>query len=244
MKIGIVGVGNMGNAFYKLFVRNGYKNIILSDIKNYPNVSRREAIENCHIVFLCTKPREILGILEGVDLKNKLIISTAAAVEISDIRQNHENKVIRVMSNLGIEYGKGNITYCTTDNLSINDLENFYSLCKGPKLIKIGDEKLLDVITLLSGSMPAFISYFADEYIDFAVKNGLNKYDAKEIYLTTMEATVTMLKEKTPREVMKNVSSPQGITMQGIQYMENTGVRTNIRRSLNYCLENIVRLKN
>jgi pyrroline-5-carboxylate reductase len=253
MKIGIIGMGNMGKSLFRLLSKNRFEmNITLSD-KNKENTlnghfvaSVEKNIEISEILFICVKPNDIYEVLKLFEnVKNKTIVSCVAGVKLKDIQKLHNNQTMRIMTNLPIEYRKGSISYFS-ENLSKSTEEKILNLCKGPKIFKLETENLLDVTTLLGGSMPAFSAHLAQEYINFGIRNGLTEKQSKEMYISSIEGTLEMMKNDSNEFVIKNiidkVSSPKGITMKGIQYLEYSNVNKHIKDSLDFCLDNISKL--
>ena len=249
MKIGIIGLGNMGKSLFRLFSKNRFEmNIILSDknrektLDGHFVTSIEENIQNSDILFICVKPNdidEVLKLFENV--KNKTIVSCVAGVKLKDIQKNNL-KIVRIMPNLPIEFKKGSISYFP-ENLDKSTEDKILKLCNGPKIIKLKEENLLDVTTLLSGSMPAFSAYLAQEYINFGIRNGLTEKQSKDLYISSIEGTLEMMKNDSTKEIIEKISSPKGITMRGIQYLEYSNVNKHIKDSLEFCLNNISKLK-
>ena len=248
MKVGIIGLGNMGKSLFNLLVKNGFKmNVVLSDLDEKKltdgqfKSSVKDNIKYSDIVFICVKPNDMKNILKHFKKSdNKTIVSCAAGVTIDEIQEKTDSDVIRMMANLPIEHLSGSISYFSKAKSD----EKFLKLCKGPKIIKLENEKLLDVTTLLAGSMPAFSAYLAEEYINFGISKGLTEKESLDLYISSVEGTLIMMKELSSRDIIDKVSSPKGITMRGIQYLDYSNVKKNIKGSLDFCLENISKLKN
>jgi len=257
MKIGIIGLGNMGKSLYRLFVKNKFEmNIVLSDknrekaLDGHFITSVKDNINFSDIIFICVKPNDVDAVLKSFEnVKNKTIVSCVAGVNLDYIQKNLDyiqkntnSETIRMMTNLPIEYRKGSISYFS-ENITPKSENKFLELCKGPKIFKLEKENLLDVTTLLAGSMPAFSAYLAEEYINFGIKNGLTEEESLTLYISSIEGTLEMMKKYSTKEIIDKVSSPKGITMKGIKYMEYANINGNIKDSLDFCLENISKLK-
>jgi len=236
-KIGIIGAsGNLGNALKNLFLLNGYKNSLLLSDKISEDVienSNEDVIENSNILFLCVKPKDMKEVLEQFkDKKDKLIISCVASVSTSNIKKNTQNlKIARIMPNLPIAYGKGAITYFSND-LDDKDLLFLEKILKGPMLLKVNDENLIDVSTILTGSMPAFIAKIAENHLIFGEKFGFTKEESLKLYSSTVEGTLEMLKNNSSEKIISNVCSPGGVTEKGIKFLKNNKLDSIILDSL------------
>jgi len=241
MRIGIIGNGKLTFALSKLFLRNGLNNFNISDIDKTrsQNISNSENIEDSDILFLCVKPKDVENVLPlFTNFDNKIIVSMAAGISIADL-EKYSNSCVRMMTNLPIQYGKGVITYYSKCEIH----PYIKTICKGPKLLKCKDEKLLDVSTIYNGSMPAFISYFAQEYIQFAISRGFTPYEAKQSYISTLEGTVEMMKHYPLDEIISRVSSPKGVTQKGLDFLDNSEIRDILRESMEVSYNHLAKLK-
>lgn len=241
MKVGIIGNGELAQALSKLFLRNGLNNFNISDIdkRKSQNISNSENIEDSDILFLCVKPNDIKNVLPlFTNFENKTIVSMAAGIPISQF-EKYSSSPIRMMPNLPIQYKKGVITYFTK-----TEIPSFIkNICQGPKLIKCREEKLLDVSTISNGSMPAFISYFAKEYIQFAISRGFSPSEAQQAYISTLEGTIEMMKHIPLDKIISQVASPKGITECNLKFLDNSEIRDIIRESLEISMQHMVKLK-
>jgi pyrroline-5-carboxylate reductase len=116
------------------------------------------------------------------------------------------------------------------------------SVLRGPKLIEVKEEDLLDLSTVLTGSMPAFISQIVKIHLD-CFKPIFNEKDAKELYLLTLEGTLEMLKNYSPEEIIKNVSSPGGVTEKGIKNLEQKNIGKIIQNSIWESTKSLMEIK-
>lgn len=250
MKIGIIGLGNMGKALLNLFLKNGYDyNVILSDVrkelidtKSFWSSSTEDNIKTSDIIFLTVKPKDLNFLEQFKNLKYKLVVSCVAGVSIQEIEKETELPIIRMMSNLPIEDRKGSIVYTTNRKVENIDLNKFLKICKGPELIQV-DEKKIDISTIMSGSMPAYISYLSEEYINFGIKNGLSREESLKMYISSVEGTMNMMKSYNSEEIISKVSSPGGVTEEGIKYLRENNIKKIINNSLVSSFDKITKLK-
>ena len=253
MKIGIIGAGNLGGSIAKMLVKNGYKkSIMISDNKNleifneFQRYSNQEIIDKSDVLFLCVKPNDVKELLKNFHFNSldKLLISCVAGISIKYLEEklNERYPIIRCMANIPISLGKGSITFIK-NNFVIDDLiGEFYNICNGPTMIQVEKENLIDVSTILTGSMPAFSSFISKEIIDFGVRNGLKYEDSRDLYISTIIGTMEMLKTNSPEDIIKAVSSPNGVTKTGLYYLEES--RSILFTTLENSLNTISSLKN
>lgn len=248
MRIGIIGFGNMGSSLFKLLSKNGYEHhVILSDRKKHLLEKKRskatiDNLETSSIIFLTIKPKDIqvLKYLKSSD--KKLLVSCVAGVSIKDIEKYTNLPAIRMMANLPIQDGKGTIVYTKNDIVKKDKLEIFLNICKGPEIIYM-DENKLDISTILAGSMPGFISHLSKEYINFGTDNGLSKEESLRLYISSLEGSASMMKTHSLNDIIHRVSSPGGVTAEGIKYLEDNNINEKIKKSLEISFQKIKRLK-
>ena len=249
MKIGIVGAaGNLGQSLTKLIIKNGYQdNLMLSDKKFSMHSSEiSETIRNSEILFICVKPNDMHSLLkEFKNIKDKLIISCVAAFPIKEMEKyiDQSCQIVRIMTNLPICYGKGTITSYSKSNLKIDYLNILKNSLSGPKILKVKEEKLIDVSTVLTGCLPAFISLLSEPYMIFGMNSGFTKKETLDLYTETVEGTLEMIRKNSTQEIIKNVSSPGGVTEKGIKHLDENFIQTTIRDSLDICLNSIISKK-
>lgn len=265
MKIGIVGFGNVGSAVRNLLIRNGHRDKLAvtdialkkSDEMNSSMKSHREVVSGSDILFICVKPFQFEKVLKDISsvlvkspygpnlpiFSNKLLVSCAAGISMDTISTSLNMPIIRCMPNLPISYRMGSIIYTHNDRISDTSLAQFDKLMNGPTLFRTNDESLLDLATVLSGSMPAFVSYMAQIYIDFGIENGLSPEESRRLYVSAVEGTMYMLRHKTPETIMNEVSSEKGVTRKGIDLIKSRGLDKIIRESLENTIRSIRRLK-
>ena len=242
MRIGIVGFGNMGQAFALCLSKKvGKENIVVYDVDQ---TKRQIAVENgfafasdikflidtSDLIIIAVKPKDAKSVLRALkNAKNKVILSIMAGVGIFDIEEEvgEDKKIVRVMPNLGVAVGSG--VMAITDNGKIkeeerNKVEEILITCGS--LYRI-DERLFDSFTALAGSGPAFVFEFVDGLTLAGVREGFNYEQALRIVIDTLIGSGKLLKELggNPNEWIARVSSPGGTTVEGIKFLEEKGFK-------------------
>ena len=234
MKVGIIGNGNLGAALARLFNANGFYNFNISDVdKHRAHMRNKENIQNSDVLFLCVKPSDMVNVLPDFrNTRNKVVVSSAAGISIADIEKYtwQDNKVVRIMPNLTIQYGKGTIPYYVKDGEELPTPVR--QLCSGPKLLKCQSEELLNLSTICNGSMPAFLAYYAREYVKFATDKGFSNSEAVSMLVSAMDGTSSMLKEHSFDQITHMVSSKNGVTQKALRHLDHLQVPSHIRSSL------------
>ena len=186
-------------------------------------------INSGDVIFLAVKPqqmKETIKPLFKLNFKNIVFISIAAGLSISWFQNqiNKNAKIVRAMPNLPASIGVGVTGYCQTNNLSDNDIKNANDLlCAFGKVIYLSSEKLIDVVTAISGSGPAYIFYLVEVLSKIGKENGLLEQDSKTLALETLigSAKLLELSKMDPEILKKNVTSPGGTTEAGLDILES-----------------------
>ena len=250
MNVGIIGCGNLGSAVARLISKNlsfgdhltisdpNSSSKQLKELQNFKKVSNRESISSSDILFLCTKPTDIVKVLDDINSSHieknisppsdQLIVSCAAGISLNYLQAclDLNYPIIRMMTNLPIAHHQGAITYITGPFLPKETISSkFIEIMKGPMLLRVGNEKLLDVSTVLTGCMPAYTAFLSEEMIEFGISQGFTYEQSRDLYRATVTGTMEMLKHSTSEEIIDAVSSPNGVTAQGISFLETSGIR-------------------
>jgi len=225
--IGIFGLGNMGQAIFKLLRQSqtGQRlNFFVCSLGL--NKTRGAVILNSldqliyqgDIIFLCIKPQDFYN-LKPTTPNNKIFISIMAGVNLKNIKKivNSPN-VIRLMPNLPLQVGRGVIAWCS-NMAKIN--KNQFNLIK--KLFssfgynfKVKTEDDLDKITALSGSGPAYVFLFMDALVQSAINLGFSRAQAQaiifELLAGSLEYYQSVKSIHTTNQLINLVKSKKGTT--------------------------------
>lgn len=250
-KIAFVGAGNMGTAILTGLLNTGTaaaQNIICADIDTarlnalaaqygiQTSLEAHEAIQQADIVLFAVKP-QILGSImsKAADFLNreKLIISIAAGIPLAyyEAATQKPLRIVRAMPNIAATVNATATALYAGAQTDISDLETAEALFRTiGEVIIIDDEKLMDAVTGLSGSGPAFIFMVAEAMADAGVKLGLNRAQASTLANQTIFGAARMLLETGlhPGALKDMVTSPAGTTIAGVAAMESHGVRAGI----------------
>lgn len=192
----------------------------------------REAVDGADIVILAVKPQVAPAVfteLGGVVREGTLVISVMAGIPSSAIERPFVNpvRVIRVMPNTPALALEGATVIASGSTATPNDLklaEEIFSLVGKTWIV---DEKLMDAVTGLSGSGPAYVLAFIESLADAGVKNGLSRETALGIATQTVLGTARLLQEtgEHPALLRDKVTSPGGTTIAGLYALETRGFR-------------------
>ncbi|SNZ10153.1 pyrroline-5-carboxylate reductase [Persephonella hydrogeniphila] len=243
-KIGVIGCGNMGEAIIRGLTKSKTvksTDIIVSDIdpdkvelmvEKY-NVagtsSNRRVVENSEIIFLAVKPKDFLKTVEPIKdffTEEKVVISVIAGISIQKIKEVIKSIVIRVMPNTPALIGEGAIAVSFEDIDPIKREEIFHLLKSLGSVVEV-DESLMDTVTGLSGSGPAYVFMFIEGLIQGGIKGGLSYKQASELAVQTVLGAAKLVKEtgEHPSVLRDKVSSPAGTTIYALHKLEEKGLK-------------------
>jgi len=247
MRIGFVGAGNMAEAMMKGIISAGVaktEDLIASEIvperRDYitktlgvQTVSDNiEVVRSSDVVILAVKPHHVGPVLD--ELKpylsdSHLLVSIAAGVKIS-FMESHLNfgvRVVRVMPNQPCFVGASASGFALGRSAKKEDKETVQSILDSVGVAFALDERLLDAVTGLSGSGPAYIYMVIEAMADGGVLAGLPRDVALKLAAqTVVGAGKTYLETmKHPGELKDMVASPGGTTIEGIRVLEEAGLR-------------------
>jgi pyrroline-5-carboxylate reductase len=261
-KIGFIGAGNMAGALIKGLLRAGrYKpaDVWVSDVadaqvrrlkrahKIEGTRSNAELVRGSQVVVLAVKPQVMAQVLDEVRPEatpKKLFVSIAAGFPLRRLEQGlgGRMRVVRVMPNTPALIGRGMSVAVAGTHATPADLKQTLRLFSAVgEAVSITGEDLLDAVTALSGSGPAFVYYFAEALIEGGVRGGLSQQLATKLCYQTLLGAAGMLVESglSARELRDMVTSPGGTTLAGLTSLEThhfrdaaiTAIETATRRA-------------
>ncbi|MBN2291567.1 MAG: pyrroline-5-carboxylate reductase [Pirellulales bacterium] len=262
-KIGFIGAGQMATALAKGFVAAGLvgsENLLAADtssdaLANFstatgakPCGGNRQLAEMADVVFLAVKPQnlsEVLPEIAGV-LSDTLVISIAAGVKLGTLAAGlgEDVRLVRVMPNTPCLVGQGASGYCLGEKATPDDGLLAKQLLEASGVAYEVPEKLLDAVTGLSGSGPAFVYIMIEALSDGGVRMGLPRQIASSLAAQTVRgaAEVFIQTGQHPGQLKDNVTSPGGTTIAGIHALESGGIRAALITAVQAATERSIEL--
>ncbi|KAL7861009.1 hypothetical protein AOLI_G00173580 [Acnodon oligacanthus] len=198
--------------------------------------SNKETVKRSDVLFLAVKPHIIPFVLDeiGPDIEERhLIVSCAAGVTISSIEKKllqHRSapKVMRCMTNTPVMVREGATVYATGMHADLEDGKLLEQLMSSVGYCTEVEEDLIDAVTGLSGSGPAYAFTAVDALADGGVKMGLPRRLAVRLGAQALLGAARMLldSEQHPGQMKDNVASPGGATIHALHVMESGGFRS------------------
>lgn len=236
----MIGVGKMGSCILHAVVENKIfekKDILLyvrnqaqkKDLENQGfqmASSEAEVFMNVKQTVLAVKPQSFEDILRTIASMSyqQVVISIAAGITFRFIQNFLPNaKVIRVMPNTPMMIGKGATAIAAAANVSQEELDSVVKIFSSTGAVSILTEDLMDAVIPVSGSIPAFIYYFAQAIIAQAVEDGIDEATARRLCAQGISGSAEMIL-KSPESIeqlISNVCSPKGTTLAGLEVLKN-----------------------
>ncbi|MGO8839275.1 MAG: pyrroline-5-carboxylate reductase [Limisphaerales bacterium] len=247
LKIGFLGAGKMATALAKGFIRAELvvpKEIIASDpheaarklfaaeVGAKTGMSNVEVVKFARVVMLATKPDQAAAALATISrafTENHLLISIAAGVTIAKLEAALPSgaHVIRVMPNTPALVGAGASAFALGKSATAADGELAKKLLSAVGIAFQVKESLLDAVTGLSGSGPAYVYQFIEALSDGGVASGLPRDVASSLAAQTVLGAAKMVLEtgQHPGALKDQVTSPGGTTIEGLHELEKGRLR-------------------
>lgn len=192
------------------------------------------ALADCGVILLCTKPLDVRTALGGISEagagKPMLVISIAAGVTVAALEEaaSQDLRVIRAMPNTPALVGKGAAGYCLGNRATAEDAETARRLLGAVGLAVEVPERLMDAVTGVSGSGPAYVYLIIEALADGGVCAGLPRADALRLAAQTVFGAAAMVIEtgEHPAVLKDMVTSPGGTTIAGLAALERHGLRS------------------
>jgi pyrroline-5-carboxylate reductase len=253
-KIAFLGGGNMAEALIKGILSAGVATadrLLVNDVssdrlehlrKTYGIIiekSTRDAASQADIVLLCVKPQVMDVVLSkiapAVD-KGKLVVSIAAGVTIARIEKmlTANPRVIRVMPNTPALVLAGAAGVAAGSTATQDDIGIAQQIFGAIGRSVVVEEKLMDAVTGLSGSGPAYVFVIIDALSDAGVKAGLPRPLALELAAQTVYGAAKMVLEtgEHPGKLRDMVTSPGGTTIEGLHALEKGKLRATLMNAV------------
>jgi pyrroline-5-carboxylate reductase len=248
--IAFLGAGNMAEALIKGLLRagtarpdaiiaTGRRSERMDELQRVYGVrvtsDNLTAAREADVVVLSVKPQAmdklLVQVAPALDPR-KLVISVAAGVPIAALERKlgAGARIIRTMPNTPSLVGAGACALSRGEHASDEDLAVATRIFQAVGITTVVDENLLDAVTGLSGSGPAYIFLVIEALSDAGVKVGLPRYTAQKLAAQTVLGSAQLLIETGthPGQLKDQVTSPGGTAIAGLHTLEAGGLRTTL----------------
>jgi pyrroline-5-carboxylate reductase len=252
-ELGVIGAGNMAEGIVAAAVGTklyAAERIIVSDVsaercalfaKQFGvkiGESNRQVVAGARRVLLAVKPQNFANVsaeFADVVTPEHFLVSILAGVSTKKIESAFPKvkaRVVRVMPNLPIKVGAGIAGVCAGAHATEQDLADVQALFDaGGSSVLVRDESLMDVVTAVAGSGPAYFYYFVEAIVAGASACGMPEADALKLAEHTCLGAARMMLEtgEPPAELRRKVTSKGGTTQAALEHMAAQHVGDAIR---------------
>ncbi len=259
LKIGFLGAGKMATALTKGFVNaklvtakqllaadpfDAARKHFTTDTDAKTVVANLDVAKAANVLILATKPDQVAAALAEISsafTKNHLLISIAAGVTLAKLEAALPAgaRVIRVMPNTPALVGAGAAGFALGKNATAADAELAKKLLSAVGIAFQVKENLLDAVTGLSGSGPAYVYQFIEALSDGGVAAGLPRDIATRLAAQTVLGGAKMVLEtgQHPSALKDQVTSPGGTTIEGLHELEKGKLRATVMSAVRAATE-------
>lgn len=258
MKIGFIGAGNMGGAIIGSIINSkltSAENIIVADkceekldeLKSKYGIATTQNngdVLGADIVILAVKPNVIYSVIDEIKsqiLSDTVIVSIAAGQSLEKLRSAFDGgvKLVRVMPNTPALVGEGMAAIALDGEVSEADAQPVIDIFNSAGKAQIVPESLMDTVTAVSGSSPAYVFMFIEAMADAAVQGGMPRDMAYTFAAQSVLGSAKMVLEtgKHPAELKDMVCSPGGTTIDAVAVLEEKGMRSAVMGAMKACIE-------
>ncbi len=247
-KIAVIGAGNMGRAIIggllkgndadagQISASRRSERALKALAEQFPGINtssnNAETVKDATIVILAVKPQMVIKVIKEIKTavtEKTLIISVLAGITTQTLQERFELNlpVVRTMPNTPALVDEGATAICAGDYASEENLDSARAVFEAVGSVEAVPEYLMDAITGLSGSGPAYIYMIIEALTDAGVKQGIPRMIAASLSAQTVLGAAKMVIEtgKHPAILKDEVTTPGGTTISAIAELESHGLR-------------------
>jgi pyrroline-5-carboxylate reductase len=247
MNIVFIGGGNMASSLIGGLIADGFnarhisvvelnaekRQLIAQRFAVHVTDSLNTVIEYADVVTFCIKPQQFKEVAtasaDAIQARNPLVISIAAGIRTADIAYwlGGSFAIVRAMPNTPALVQTGASALFANDNVSEEQRNHAESLLRAVGIVEwVGDETLMDVVTALSGSGPAYFFRIMEGLVKASEQLGLSKDAAHLLTIQTAlgAAKMALESEEDIATLREQVTSPGGTTEQGLKIMNDNNI--------------------
>jgi pyrroline-5-carboxylate reductase len=254
--ISFIGAGNMARAIAQGLINTGtpahqllltgpraeHLKGLASELGVITSTDNRAAVEQAETVVLCVKPQMMASVCEEIASHLKpgcLVISVAAGIRLASLSQwlGGHTLIARAMPNTPAQIGLG-ATGVYACGLNDAQRQRVELLLAATGLVQwVEEESLIDSVTAVSGSGPAYFFLFMEAMIAAAEAQGLSPASAQALCIQTALGAASLASQTgvAPAELRRRVTSPKGTTEQAISKFEAGGLKDLVKTAMDAC---------
>lgn len=259
MKLGFIGTGNMASAIMGGVINNNIfkpEEIIGADLFApgrerakaqfgiEVTASNKEVVEKAEVIILSVKPQfyaDVISDVKDVIKENQIVITIAPGKTLAWLAEQFgkDVKLVRTMPNTPAMVGEGMTAACPNEHMTEEEIAYVKTILESFSRVEIVPEKLMDAVTAVSGSSPAYVFMFIEAMADAAVSQGMPRKQAYKFASQTVLGSAKMVLEtgRHPGDLKDMVCSPAGTTIEGVRTLEKSGFRSAVFEALTAAAE-------
>ena len=253
-RIGFLGAGNMAEALARGLLAADpslggrtiagdksaqRRRVFEDDLAVHATGDNREVAREADVLVIAVKPQNVHELFEevgGLIGKDHLVLSIMAGIRTGAIeaRCGDGARVVRAMPNTALLVGEGASAVAPGRCARGADLSDARAILECAGQVVEVDEHVLDAVTALSGSGPAYFFYVIEALVDAACDEGLDRETALALACQTMRGAAALLCgiRETPEELRRRVTSPGGTTAEAIRVFDEAGLKDTLKRAV------------
>lgn len=245
MKIGAIGIGNMGSSIAKglldeneLFLSNRGSNLDFFKDKNVTICDNKDVVKNSDYIILAVKPKIYPRVIEEIKeiLEDKIFVSIAAGFTIGKLEDllGSDKKIVMTMPNTPASIGEGMSILCPNKNVSEDEFKDVLSIFSSfGKALKVTEDEF-DAASVINGCLPAFVDLFMEGLSDGAVFCGLKRDISYKLIAQTIVGSAKLMEKsgEHPGLLKDKVTSPAGTTIEGVKALEDNNFRSSLIKAV------------
>ena len=259
MKLGFIGTGNMASAIMGGIINKGIipaDEIIGADVFApgrerareqfgiHVTDDNKEVVEKAETIILSVKPQFYADVISGIKdciRPEQLVITIAPGKTLTWLAEQFgkDVKIIRCMPNTPALVGEGMTAACPNEHVTEEEITYAKTLLESFGRMQIVSEHLMDTVTAVSGSSPAYVFILIEAMADAAVSGGMPRPQAYQFAAQAVLGSAKMVLEtgKHPGELKDMVCSPAGTTIEAVRTLEEKGFRSAVIEAIKVCEE-------
>lgn len=246
MKLGFIGLGNMNGAILKGILKSrerNSENILGSDVdkklsKDWEETwdiqlseNNVELAKNSDVIFIGVKPFLFEKIIEEIKdslTKDVILVSITPAFNLSWLEEKlgFGRKIVWTIPNIPSSVGEGMTGISCNEHVTEKDRIEIEKLFESIGKVEFVSEDLMTTLAATASTTPAYLAMMIEAMADGAVLEGMPRKTAYQLIAQTFIGTGKLVLEGLhPAEIKDQVCSPGGITIQGVEYLEEENLR-------------------
>lgn len=245
-RIGFIGAGQMAEAIARGMIETDLvtaERLIVSDVAEsrrelFQSIGARATADNlsvvreCNVLVIAVKPQDLDALLLeiGPALTGEHLLLTICAgrpTTLFEAASSEPVRVVRAMPNLPMRVRRGVTALCAGRNATPDDMDTAAGVFGAAGSTVRVAESLMDAVTALSGSGPAYFAFLVEVLVEAGRREGLAKEVARELAVQTARGAAELLAVEgvSPEELRRRVTSKGGTTAAAFQCIDDLGIR-------------------